>query len=306
MTEKCFDIGTIQAFLDGELAADGLETVSRHIAMCDDCAMMLAEAEEETAFAFSALEQEFNTFVPTNRLWTKINDSIEGSKKTFWQSVLARFSNPTVAAFASLVIVGGLFVAMLSVKTNDDKSNVAGIIPDKPKVTLPISKPETVAAGIQSFEKNSPQITKARSIETSTNSNDKPKYAVVKTTFTEREDNRQPRRQNTVERNSNPPINAESNTNSGNLLGEESYVKTIATLTKTVNSSKDEVLKPSARFAFERDLAVTNDAIKKMKAEVAKNPKNEAAKDVLRASYQNKIDLLNSVAEKSELMASVK
>lgn len=44
MTEKCFDIGTIQAFLDGELAADRLETVSRHIALCDGCTILLAEA----------------------------------------------------------------------------------------------------------------------------------------------------------------------------------------------------------------------------------------------------------------------
>jgi hypothetical protein len=43
-----------------------------------------------------------------------------------------------------------------------------------------------------------------------------------------------------------------------------------------------------------------------MRVVVKKNPKNEAAKDVLRASYENKIDLLNSVAEKTELMASLK
>ncbi len=305
MTEKCFDIGIIQAFLDGELAADRLETVSRHIAMCDDCAIMLAEAEEETAFAFSALEQEFNTFVPTNRLWTKINDSIEGSTKTFWQSVLARFSNPTVAAFASLVIVGGLFVAMLSVKTGD-KGYVAEIIPERQNTALPITKPETPNNGAHSPEQRLPRITDAPKVETSTKGDDKAKYIVVKATFNEKESNRQPKKSDVDERNPKTPVNYESTANGQNLLGEESYVKTIATLTKTVNGSKDEVLKPSARFAFERDLAVTDDAIKKMRAEVKKNPKNEAAKDVLRASYQNKIDLLNSVAEKSELMATIK
>ena len=44
----------------------------------------------------------------------------------------------------------------------------------------------------------------------------------------------------------------------------------------------------------------------RIKAEVRKNPKNDAAKDALRASYQNKIDLLSSVTEKTELMASLK
>jgi hypothetical protein len=90
------------------------------------------------------------------------------------------------------------------------------------------------------------------------------------------------------------------------LPGEESYIKTIATLERTVDDKKDEVLKPSSRLAFEKDLALVNDAISKMKAQVKKNPKNEAAKQVLLASYENKIDLLNSVAGKTELMASMR
>jgi hypothetical protein len=51
-------------------------------------------------------------------------------------------------------------------------------------------------------------------------------------------------------------------------------------------------------------MAVVNDAIRKMKDVVKKNPKNQSAKQVLYSSYQNKIDLLNSVAEREELMAS--
>ena len=90
------------------------------------------------------------------------------------------------------------------------------------------------------------------------------------------------------------------------ISGEDTYVKTIASLTETVNSQKDQTLRPSARVSFEKDLAIADDTISKMKAEVKKNPKNEAAKQVLRNSYQNKIDLLNSVTEKSELMATLK
>lgn len=304
MTEKCFDIGTIQAFLDGELAADRLETVSRHIAICDDCAILLAEAEEESALAFSVLENEFNTLVPTGRLWTKINDSIERQKKPFWQTVFARFSNPSVAAFASLVVVVGFF-AIMFIKTDDAPQFVAKNNSVEKITTSPVSK-----AGSSETALTEPQVYNAGSAETSSPRNKGIGFRVVKANLSEKESNRQPIKSpkpNTVtDQNPKPTVKAEANPNEANLLGEESYVKTIATLTKTVDSSKDEVLKPSARFAFERDLAVTNDAIKKMRAEVKKNPKNEAAKDVLRASYQNKIDLLNSVAEKSELMASLK
>ena len=77
-------------------------------------------------------------------------------------------------------------------------------------------------------------------------------------------------------------------------------------MSETVNSQKDTVMKPSARFAYEKDLAMINDAIGKMKVEVKNNPKNEAAKDILFASYQNKINLLNSVTERSELIASIR
>lgn len=307
MTEKCFDIGTIQAFLDGELASDLSGKVACHAAACDACAMMLAEAEEETALAFSALDEEFNTFVPTNRLWTKINDSIEGEKKTFWQTVVARFSNPTVAAFAGLVIVAGLFVAMSSVKT--DNNFIAESVPDKQKGTSLIFKEDSLPIAQQN-----PQVKPAGSVKISSANDDKNEFdkieknefKIVKASFSEKETVRQSiksKKSNIVnERNPKSPADAASE----NLSGEDSYVTTIATLEKTVDGSKDEVLKPAARFAFERDLAVTDDAIKKMKAEVRKNPKNEAAKDVLRVSYQNKIDLLNSVAEKSELMASLK
>ena len=89
------------------------------------------------------------------------------------------------------------------------------------------------------------------------------------------------------------------------IPGEDSYTKTIATLKSTVDGEKDLDLKPSERFAYEKDMAMINDAINKMKAEVKKNPKNEAAKQLLFASYQNKIDLLNSVSEKNDLVASI-
>lgn len=88
--------------------------------------------------------------------------------------------------------------------------------------------------------------------------------------------------------------------------GEGGYVTTISALSRTVEGKMDGALRPSQRVAFERDMAVIDDAIAKMKKEVKRNPKNETARQVLYASYQNKIDLLNSVAQKEELMASIK
>ena len=79
--KNCLDTGTIQAFLDGELAPAEASVVSAHIAKCDACAAQLANAEEESAFVFSVLGREMDTLLPTQRLWTKIYDSIVVEKQ---------------------------------------------------------------------------------------------------------------------------------------------------------------------------------------------------------------------------------
>src|SRR5438445_2741975 len=110
MNADCFDIGIIQAFLDGELAHDDVSRVSSHVALCDACAAMLAEAEDESAIVFPALEREFNTLVPTQRLWSKINDSItlEAEQTPFWKKIFALvnpyISTPSMAMAASVLL----------------------------------------------------------------------------------------------------------------------------------------------------------------------------------------------------------
>ncbi|PYT00558.1 MAG: hypothetical protein DMF63_08310 [Acidobacteria bacterium] len=95
-------------------------------------------------------------------------------------------------------------------------------------------------------------------------------------------------------------------TTDGYLPGEESYVRTISDLKQNVDAQKDSVMTPSSRVSYERDMAVVNDSIKRMRDAVKKNPRNQAARQVLYSSYQNKIDLLNSVSQREELMASLR
>src|SRR4051794_13947565 len=114
MHSEHFDIGTIQAFLDGELSHERVDRVSSHIAACDNCALMLSEAEEESAIVFPALEREFNSLVPSQRLWNKINDSITIEKqnapfwKKAWGYVSIAFASPSITAMAGFLIVFGL------------------------------------------------------------------------------------------------------------------------------------------------------------------------------------------------------
>lgn len=310
MMDKCYDEGTIQAFLDGELETDTLEAVARHTAACETCALVLQEAEEESSFAFSALGEEFNSLVPTERIRTSLYkeiSQIEKTQKSVWMRIFGtgfNFSNPSIIAFASLLMIVGLFTTLYihresqNVNTNQVaripvKKSTESVRQNVPDVVAPAS-----AAGesVESGENEAGTATVSQPVYKRPVENqprfERAGYRVVKTS-SRRVD-------------SDSSADTSKNTLNEILPGEDAYVKTIATLSDSVNNRKDILLRPSERVAFERDLAVVNDAISKMRKEVRKNPKNEAAKQVLRSSYQNKIDLLNSVAEKSELMATLR
>jgi hypothetical protein len=299
MTERCFDEGTLQAFLDGELAPEFSPRVARHVSGCDSCAMLLADVEQETSFVFAEMDREFNTLVPTQRLWTKINDSIGTGEHRpgLWPRFAAFISglnltSPAVAAFGSLLLVFVSFAVLIGIRQDQGglavvpaPSGEPAAVSSAPRpvqtadarpvpsagsgdrvVSLPGPAPETVGCRSNSRTPRPAEGTRGRNMERL-----RPQPAVLRY-----------------------------------LPGEESFISTIASLEKTVESRKEEALRPSMRFNYEKNLAVVDDAIEKMKAEVRKNPRNEAARQVLFASYQNKIDLLSSVAEKSELMATLR
>lgn len=301
--KNCFDEGILQAFLDNELAPETSQKVAMHIGDCDVCAVLLADIEEETAVAFSALESEFNTLVPTQRLWSKINESIETERKsrTVWQSIVnfkwefssfkLNFAN--LSAMASLLFVFAVFGVMFALKpsqNNNVASSVSTVEQNAPKniqkVVLPPLPSESNDKEPESD--NKPQKT------------DVPQFRVEKANFVKTESIQKP------DKNVPKPKTDVVNTVPQYIDGEESYLRTIARLERTVNDNKDAVLSPSAQVSFEKDLAIVNDGIDRMKREVKKNPKNESAKQILFASYQNKINLLNSVNERGALMASLR
>ncbi len=291
MNDKCFEIGTIQAFLDGEATPELSFRLTEHTGRCDSCAFLLAEAEDETARVFGALDREFNTLVPTHRLWSNINDAIanEKGRVSFWDKARAfispLFARPSLTAAASLLVVVGLFAFLWNLGpvdfergSNDTETPpvVASVLPNSPtappNVVEQPSSPATVNTEVR--ETKLPPAELNRLV-----------------------------------------VNAKHNTGAGRarpqylvdeyLPGEATYVRTIDSLKENVDSRKDIILDPSARIAYERDIAVVNDSIKRMKEIVRKDPKNQAAKQVLYSSYQNKIDLLNSVVDREELMATL-
>ena len=298
MKANCLDIGTIQAFLDGETEPAVSLRIADHISLCDACSVKLAEAEEESAIVFPLLEREFNTLVPTQRLWSKINDEIAVQKhnqpfwKKLWLAVAIPIASPSVAVAASFVIGLGMFAAFWNGNVQEPGAELAyrpSASQEPSKVSEPIVIPDDKEPIVAPPRTVTPDVIATASRE--------PQYVAVKAGTREQITDRV----RAAIPSSNPSADA-----SGYIPGEESYVKTISTLAKTVEGQKDEIMAPSERVLFERDMAVVDDSIKRVRQEVRKNPKNESAKQVLYASYQNKIDLLNSVTQKEELMVALK
>lgn len=291
MNGKCLDIGTIQAFLDGETSPDESLEISGHVADCAKCSGLLTVAEDESSFVYAALEREMNTLVPTQRLWSRINESIEAdrTRRSFWKQIAAfiaaAFASPSLTAAAGVLVVFGFIAVMWTVRSGDGltTADVGPVRLDAavPNAADPLNGVEIQGSPVTSVE---PSVISPIQVGKSNLSGEKLERLV--------------RDANTVR-----PITTEYR---GPLPGEESYIKTIADLKETVDGRKDAVFTGSSRVAFERDLAVVNDAISRMQKVVRKNPRNQAARQVLYAAYQDKIDLLNSVAQRDELMATIR
>lgn len=303
MNDKCIEIGTIQAFLDGEASPELSFEITDHAAKCDNCALLIADAEEETAQVFALLDRELNGLVPTQRLWSSITVALAEEKRqvSVWDKargyLLAIFANPSLAVAASVLVVFGLFAAVWTIKspTPAETDNIAAV---KPETALPVNPAGTQPAEVAVASSDPvPAVPKTDLNVVQTNFSSKKVGELVRNaSYRPGSRTAAPRAEHAVMR---PAAAYEY------LPGEASYVRTIGNLKQNVDSRKDLIMDPSTRISFERDLAVVDDAIKKMKNVVRKDPKNQAAKQVLYSSYQNKIDLLNSVVERGELMASM-
>ena len=290
MKDNCLEIGTVQAFLDSELTHEESASVSNHLAACHACALAVSNAENESAAVFAALDGQYNSLVPTQRLWSKINDALETEKEnaSVWNRARAFVStallSPSFAGAAGLLIVFG-FISVMWLS--------------KPEVNAPQPGPSTVAVAPATKTSDvvttpmpgriaEPIINAAAATARSNNAG----FRFVKASFSPQ------RAAGTA-----PEAPATSRVE---IPGEDSYLKTIDSLAKSVEMQKDSVMRPGERIAYERDMAVVNDAIEKVRNQVRRNPKNESAREVLYSSYQNKIDLLNSVSQKEELVASLR
>ena len=254
MNGKCLDIGTIQAFLDGETRPEDALRISDHVADCDACTILLAQAEEENSLVFSVLDRELNTLVPTQRLWNRINAEIaeEKSHASIWQrflgTITASLLSPSFGGVAGiLLIVGLLSVVWLNRQAPMSLTDIGAVEQSQEVAPEAPKEPSVVDVAVTGDDAAIPTTSS------------KPQPTVVRSTLSDEELKRMVITANHIERGpkktSVMPASAPQY-----LPGEESYIKTINELQQSI-TAQNASMKASGQVAFQRDLAVVDDAI---------------------------------------------
>lgn len=81
----CVSEGTIQGFMDGELATPELRRVVSHLACCDSCAKAERAARREADVLSSLFAPDGFAAVPSERLWAGIVTSLGETRRLAWR-----------------------------------------------------------------------------------------------------------------------------------------------------------------------------------------------------------------------------
>ncbi|MGH9945247.1 MAG: anti-sigma factor family protein [Pyrinomonadaceae bacterium] len=303
---SCLDEGILQTYLDGELSPDASHKAAAHLAVCDACSALLAEAAEQWSF-FTAQAGPALTpaTVPSERLRERIEAEVatleetrpvyagveRESRLSAWLGGLfasLNFVPARSAAFASLLVALLLSIVFIASRPDRDKEaedSIATVIPQAspfrtPEVLTPSETPSDVTV-------KSPTSDNAPSRPAIVNAVSKPGPI---------------RKVNARRPAGNKPLTPDAPVL---LPGERTYLTAIASLTTTIEARGPESLPPTLRADYERNLAVVDQAILASRVAARRNPQDVDAQDFLRTAYQSKVELLSTVAGQAQL-ASVR
>ena len=292
--KECLDDTILQSYFDGELSGEQLENVSSHLAMCQGCAVTAREIEAETAMLSAALAPEFEAAVPSEELRRRIDAAIAGARtkravvnesSTFsigaWlQSLLTplSFAPQRAVGYAGLILVLG-FGAFLGI------TQWRSAVPTQVAESTPITK---TTAGAVTPEQVDPAPVAPVAIASPSSTTADRKFVPTARSKNVRENNS---RENIAKKNT------VTDDNKVKLLpGERSYLQTIAKLDSTINAN-NRPMRPSLQVEYQRNLALVDRALAATRDAAKKNPNDPDAAEFMMAAYQNKVNLLNAVAE---------
>lgn len=271
--KNCIDEGTLQAWFDGELAADEAPQVAAHVSACADCAAAMSALESENLMLSEALAPEFAASVPTDRLRARVDSAIgalqrpqpSAAKPSRWSAFAELFSfRPIAYASAAAMIVLVAIIGFVYLK-NQKTTTVAN---NNPPSTV---TPET--------PKESPQIVKQQSPEQPVNPR-APKPADIAIVHSAK------RVRATKAEEPDPR----------SLTWQESqYESAIAKLNDALKTQPP--MRPALQVEYEYNMAVIDSAIKTTRDAAKKNPKDPLANQFMLAAYQSKVDFMNQIAD---------
>jgi len=264
---NCIDEGTLQAWFDGELAANPAADVTRHLGHCASCADAARILAAENSVLSEGLTAEFAEGVPTERLRERVDAAVAGLRfanasvpKRSWSDALRDlFPSVRVLAYASATATILLAAALLVVylKRNPHREVAVTGHPDQIAQTVPSPSPNVVS----------------------------PLDAV------------KPEQKLTDHRpKSNRRNDARPEAPATSLAWEErQYERAIAKLNEAIKAQPP--MRPSLQVEYEFNLALVDNAIATTRDVARKNPRDPQAAQFMLAAYQSKVDLMNQIAD---------
>lgn len=274
--KECLDEGRLQGFFDGELPPALMEQAARHIASCAMCARAAREVESENAVFLEALKPEMSMSVPTESLRTRITGAIAGTDLpasfTFREPIVGQrpwlsgltgaFRFTPQRAVAFASVLAIILIGLIFAAVKLKHNDVVNLTPQTgPQIVKVIPRPFT------------PSSTPPQEIKDS-----RPTQAL---------------RHEVAPRTQRATVKL--------IPGEESYLRTIATLDVDLKQSGEQTMTPTARAEYERNLKLVDYAIAATRSKAKRTPNDPDAAGFMFAAYQSKIDMLNSFSEQARL-----
>lgn len=321
MRERCLDEGTLQSYLDGELSPQLTGEAAAHLGACAACAASLRSAESELALFAAAFAPAPALSVPTERLRERIDAAVaernapqrsprEGFFRNFGALaalLAAPFNAPPryAGAFASLVAVVA-FATILGV-TYLRPDGVVDVARNNPDAHVP----PVASSDVRPLEEGTVGTQQPSSINVEPNVADKmsgtpnvvraAKRGNVGRATGAKRFSPEPRNVFNVAASA-PGVSTLGEAAATKAVpGEENYLRAIASLSKVLEAGGGELMKPQMRAEYERNIAVIDKAIEDTRRAALRNPKDADATSFLHSAYQNKIDLLSTVADQAQV-----
>ncbi|HYX27649.1 MAG TPA: zf-HC2 domain-containing protein [Pyrinomonadaceae bacterium] len=271
--KNCIDEGTLQAWFDGELPANKAAEIAAHLNACASCAETARTVEAENLLLSEGLAVEFAAPIPSERLRERLDAVVAGRQAT---TVGIRQSrrNPVAEFFASFRPLAYASVAAMILL-----AAIIGFVYFKHQERTSIAIGSNPAA-VTPAPKQSPEQIVQRNLDEVPNPLPATSPQLTQVSYKSK---------------AQPRTKAFEPHATSLSWPEQQYKYAIAKLNEAIKIQPP--LKPSALVEYEYNMAVIDNEIAAGRAAAKKNPKDPQAAQSVLTAYQNKIDLMNQIAD---------